>query len=158
MLNANQHPLWPSTASLPRGQAGINRGRRTGRRARSEELVLRNNIATESTAKGPADVAPERADAASLFSMYAKWFDVVPATTPEQLAEAYRLRYQVYCVENTFEQAGQHTDGQEVDEFDNHSVHSLLIHRPTGMVAGTVRLILPLNMWPRVGLRCSARG
>jgi N-acyl amino acid synthase of PEP-CTERM/exosortase system len=104
---------------------------------------LRNIIATESTATGPADVAPERADAASLFSMYAKWFDVVPAATPEQLAEAYRLRYQVYCVENTFEQVGQHTDGQEIDEFDKHSVHSLLIHRPTGMVAGTVRLILP---------------
>jgi N-acyl amino acid synthase of PEP-CTERM/exosortase system len=104
---------------------------------------VRNIIAAEATAKAPAEAAQERSDNASLFSMYAKWFDVVPADTPERLAEAYRLRYQVYCVENTFEQAGEHSDGQEIDAFDAHSVHSLLVHRPTGMVAGTVRLILP---------------
>lgn len=143
MLNADQHPLKPSKASLPWGPAGINRGRRTRRRAKAEERVLRNIVAAESTAKGPAEVAQERPDTASLFSMYARWFDVVPADSPERLAEAYRLRYQVYCVENTFEQANQHSGGLETDEFDKHSVHSLLIHRPTAMVAGTVRLILP---------------
>jgi N-acyl amino acid synthase of PEP-CTERM/exosortase system len=83
------------------------------------------------------------ADRQSLFSLYARWFDVVPADTPERLKEAYRLRYQVYCVENNFEDATGRTDGMETDEYDKHSVHSLLIHRPTGMVAGTVRLILP---------------
>ncbi len=143
MLNANQHPLRPSKASLPWGQAGINRGRRTWRPAKAEELVVRNIVAAESTAQTPAEVAQERPDHASLFSMYARWFDVVPADSPERLAEAYRLRYQVYCVENTFEHANQHADGLEIDEFDKHSVHSLLIHRPTAMVAGTVRLILP---------------
>jgi N-acyl amino acid synthase of PEP-CTERM/exosortase system len=128
---------------LPWGQAGINRGRRVWRRAKAEELAVRNIVAAESTAKGPAEAARERPDAASLFSMYARWFDVVPADSPERLAEAYRLRYQVYCVENVFEQANQHSGGLETDEFDKHSVHSLLIHRPTAMVAGTVRLILP---------------
>jgi N-acyl amino acid synthase of PEP-CTERM/exosortase system len=79
----------------------------------------------------------------SLFALYARWFDVVPADTPERLEEAYRLRYQVYCVENNFESADQAQPGLEIDGYDKHSVHSLLIHRPTGMVAGTVRLILP---------------
>jgi N-acyl amino acid synthase of PEP-CTERM/exosortase system len=79
----------------------------------------------------------------SLFHIYARWFDVVSADTPERLAEAYRLRYQVYCVENSYENAAAHPDGLETDAYDSHSVHSLLIHRPTGMVAGTVRLILP---------------
>lgn len=143
MLNANQHPLGPSKASLPWGQAGINHGRRPWRRATAEELALRNIVSTESTAKVRAELAQERPDHASLFAMYARWFDVVPADSPERLAEAYRLRYQVYCVENALEQAKQHTDGLETDEFDTHSVHSLLIHRPTSMVAGTVRLILP---------------
>jgi N-acyl amino acid synthase of PEP-CTERM/exosortase system len=82
-------------------------------------------------------------EAHSLFSLYARWFDVVPADTPERLEEAYRLRYQVYCVENTFESADQAEGGLEIDAYDKHSVHSLLVHRPTGMVAGTVRLILP---------------
>ncbi len=104
---------------------------------------MRNIVAADSTARTPAEAAQERTDTASLFSMYARWFDVVPADSPERLAEAYRLRYQVYCVENTFERAEQHDEGQETDEFDSHSVHSLLIHRPTSMVAGTVRLILP---------------
>jgi N-acyl amino acid synthase of PEP-CTERM/exosortase system len=81
--------------------------------------------------------------ASSLFHLYSRWFDVVPADTPERLAEAYRLRYQVYCVENTYENAAAHPDGLERDSYDSHSVHSLLIHRPTGMMAGTVRLILP---------------
>lgn len=82
-------------------------------------------------------------DAASLCHLYKKWFDVVPADTPERLAEAYRLRYQVYCVENAFENAAEHPEGLERDRYDRHSVHSLLIHRATGAVAGTVRLILP---------------
>lgn len=99
--------------------------------------------AAESHAQIVAGATAGRGDAASLFSMYARWFDVVPADTPERLEEAYRLRYQVYCVENAFEDASRHSKGMETDEFDSHSVHSLLVHRPTGMVAGTVRLILP---------------
>jgi N-acyl amino acid synthase of PEP-CTERM/exosortase system len=99
--------------------------------------------ATESQENIVPGAPGKSGDAASLFSMYARWFDVVPADTPERLEEAYRLRYQVYCVENSFENAAIQADGKEIDEFDRHSVHSLLIHRPTGMVAGTVRLILP---------------
>lgn len=86
---------------------------------------------------------PAGQGASSLFHLYARWFDVVPADTPERLVEAYRLRYQVYCVENSHEHASAHPDGLETDAYDCHSVHSLLMHRPTGMVAGTVRLILP---------------
>jgi N-acyl amino acid synthase of PEP-CTERM/exosortase system len=92
---------------------------------------------------GMPQIQAAPADQRSLFSMYSRWFDVVPADTAEQLDEAYRLRYQVYCVENNFEQTDQAQGGRETDAFDRHSVHSLLIHRPTGMVAGTVRLILP---------------
>jgi N-acyl amino acid synthase of PEP-CTERM/exosortase system len=82
-------------------------------------------------------------DKRSLFSLYARWFDVVPADTPERQEEAYRLRYQVYCVENNFENPAQAQGGREIDDYDKHSVQSLLVHRPSGMVAGTVRLILP---------------
>ncbi len=78
-----------------------------------------------------------------LVEIYHRYFETVPADTPERLDEAYRLRYQVYCVEHPFENPLEHPDERERDIYDAHSVHSLLIHRPTGSVAGTVRLILP---------------
>ena len=78
-----------------------------------------------------------------LVDLYNRYFEVIPADTKERIAEAYRLRHQVYCVENPFENPEEHQDGLEHDAYDSHSVHSLLIHKPTGAVAGTVRLVLP---------------
>jgi N-acyl amino acid synthase of PEP-CTERM/exosortase system len=56
---------------------------------------------------------------------------------------AQRLRYQVYCVEKQFEDAAAHSSKLEIDEFDSHAVHGLLVHRTTGIELGTVRLVLP---------------
>jgi len=94
------------------------------------------------TSAEPTSAAPALQDP-SLIDIYQRYFDVIPANTPELIEQAYRLRYEVYCVENAFENPAEHPDGLERDEFDSHSVHSLLIHRETGQVAGTVRLILP---------------
>lgn len=91
----------------------------------------------------PLAEAP-RATEPSLADLYAQWFCAILADTPELRREAFRLRYQVYCVENPFEDPADNPHEEESDAFDAHSVHSLLIHRPTGMVAGTVRLVLPL--------------
>jgi len=82
------------------------------------------------------------ATAGGLTELYGRYFEVVPARTPEQLERAYRLRFLVYCVENAFEDRADFPDGLERDRYDDHALHSLLIHRPTGAVAGTVRLIL----------------
>ncbi|PCI51336.1 MAG: GNAT family N-acetyltransferase [Alphaproteobacteria bacterium] len=76
---------------------------------------------------------------------YNMLFDVIAADTPELLEECFRLRYQVYCLETGFEDKSQFADQMEKDIYDDRSVSSLLIHRKTGMVAGTVRLILPPN-------------
>src|SRR5580704_10802799 len=62
------------------------------------------------------------------------------ADTPALLREAYRLRYQVYCVERGFE-AGQ--NGIEYDEYDKFAQHAVVRWQQTGEVVGTVRLILP---------------
>jgi N-acyl amino acid synthase of PEP-CTERM/exosortase system len=74
---------------------------------------------------------------------YERHFAVVRATTPELLRKAYRLRYQAYCVENQFEDPEQQVDRCETDHYDDHSEHTLLLHRRTGEVAGTSRVILP---------------
>jgi N-acyl amino acid synthase of PEP-CTERM/exosortase system len=74
---------------------------------------------------------------------YERHFSVVRANTPELLRKAYRLRYQVYCVENPFEDPNQQIDQSETDEYDERSEHTLLLHRGTGEVVGTSRVILP---------------
>jgi N-acyl amino acid synthase of PEP-CTERM/exosortase system len=81
-------------------------------------------------------------------SHYDSHFSIVRATTPELLRKAYRLRYQVYCVENPFENPEQQVDGCETDKYDERSVHTLLVHRRTGEVAGTSRVILPHESEP----------
>src|SRR5689334_21595845 len=72
-----------------------------------------------------------------------RYFAVRPATTPEMLDAAHRIRYQVYCVENAFEDPAQHPDQKEIDRYDPHSDHAVLIYMPTNQVVGCVRLILP---------------
>lgn len=69
-------------------------------------------------------------------------FAVMRADSPRLRDHAHRLRYRAYCVENPFENPADHPEGRERDPFDERAVHSLLIHKPTGMAVGTVRLIL----------------
>jgi N-acyl amino acid synthase of PEP-CTERM/exosortase system len=75
--------------------------------------------------------------------VYGRYFSVMRADTPELQQQVYRLRYQVYCIEHAFENPHDHFAEQEIDEYDCHSVHAVLVHRPSGSVCGCVRLILP---------------
>lgn len=79
----------------------------------------------------------------SLAEVYERYFVTVRASTRALIEEAFRLRYQVYCIENGFEDPARFPDGMETDPYDSHSLHSLLFHRPSGACAGTVRIILP---------------
>lgn len=65
------------------------------------------------------------------------------ARTPEDDRAAWRLRYRVYCEETGYLPKEENLDGFEFDEYDARAHQSLLIHRESGMLAGTVRLILP---------------
>ena len=79
----------------------------------------------------------------SLPALYNAHFDVVRVRSEQLLDAVYRLRYQVYCVENAFENPDEHLDGRESDALDDRSVHAALIHRSTERVVGTVRIVLP---------------
>lgn len=79
----------------------------------------------------------------SLLDVFHRNFEVVTVDTPELMDAVHTLRYQVYCVENSYESAEQHPDGLERDEFDLFAVHSLVRYRGTESFAGCVRLILP---------------
>lgn len=74
---------------------------------------------------------------------YHQHFRVIRADRPELLDHAYRLRYQVYCVENPFEDPTRCLDRREIDGEDDRAVHTLLVHRRSAAAIGTARLILP---------------
>ena len=70
-------------------------------------------------------------------------FAVLPADSHPLQEQAYRLRYQVYCVENSFENPLDHPEGLEMDEYDPRSAQSVVVDRPSQAVTGAVRIILP---------------
>ena len=62
-----------------------------------------------------------------------EYFEIIDANSPELLREVFRLRYQVLCVEQRapgFEPSN-YPDGLESDQYDRHSSHILLRHRPS---------------------------
>jgi N-acyl-L-homoserine lactone synthetase len=61
---------------------------------------------------------------------------------PALLEKSYRLRYQVYCVERKYLNAGDYPDKRETDQFDGDSVHVGAVDS-CGELAGTARLIKP---------------
>src|SRR5260370_32013263 len=77
---------------------------------------------------------------ASIIAAIRQEFLVVIASTASDLADAQRLRYEVYCCEREFEPA---TPGCETesDEYDGRARHGLIPRRRSGEVIGTVRLV-----------------
>ncbi|NQV20647.1 MAG: PEP-CTERM/exosortase system-associated acyltransferase [Rhodospirillales bacterium] len=86
---------------------------------------------------------PEEYTSSRLYNSYFSSFMIVEADTAELRDICCRLRHQVYCVENAFEDSAGDGGDLESDVYDDFAVHALVLHRPTGMAAGTVRLILP---------------
>jgi N-acyl amino acid synthase of PEP-CTERM/exosortase system len=87
-------------------------------------------------------VAPS-SNSPTFLARYNSYFHTQQADTAALVRTAQAIRYQVYCLERQFESARDHDDSLERDAFDDLSVHSLIIHRPTSDAIGTVRLILP---------------
>jgi N-acyl amino acid synthase of PEP-CTERM/exosortase system len=89
---------------------------------------------------------PPPLDTARLSELYWKYFKVLDADTPELRMAVHRLRYQVYCVEHSFE--SPNSTAIEVDSYDDHSSLALLIQQRIGLPAGTVRMVLPISKDP----------
>lgn len=75
------------------------------------------------------------------------YFEMVPVDSDELKNEVYKLRYQVYCIENGdktgFKNPENLPEGIECDQYDQHSAHYLIRHRKLGIFMATTRLILP---------------
>ena len=61
------------------------------------------------------------------------------AYTPQLKDQAYGIRHNVYCEELKFEE--ERSDKKEMDEFDGHSHHCVIEHKPSSNYAGTVRIV-----------------
>jgi N-acyl amino acid synthase of PEP-CTERM/exosortase system len=78
-----------------------------------------------------------------LYDVFHRHFTIVRAMNGAMIDIAYRLRYQIYCVENQFEDASEFPDQREYDIYDQRAVHSLIKDNHTNSYSGVVRLILP---------------
>ncbi len=67
------------------------------------------------------------------------------ATTPEELNEAYRVRYKVYCLEERYFDPRNYRGELEIDVFDDRSQQTILTYQPTGAIVGGARLVLPAH-------------
>ncbi len=79
----------------------------------------------------------------NIIDHFNEYFEIVPATSDELKDEVYKLRYQVFCVENKIFNCEDYPSQLESDDFDRHSVHYLIRHRNSGVYAATTRLIPP---------------
>lgn len=77
-----------------------------------------------------------------LIEQFGHFFEIVPAGTSALVIESQRLRYQVFCRETAIFDPADYADEIETDNYDYRSVHSVLRHKISGAVTGTVRLVL----------------
>ncbi|KFI23103.1 PEP-CTERM/exosortase system-associated acyltransferase [Nitrosococcus oceani] len=80
----------------------------------------------------------------NLITAFEKYFEIIPGNTVDSKNRFYRLRYQVYSQELQLPdfEAWRFPDGREIDEYDNRSICSLLLHRKSKNIVGGVRLVL----------------
>jgi N-acyl amino acid synthase of PEP-CTERM/exosortase system len=85
----------------------------------------------------------ETKNAGRLKDIYDSYFETALAETDAQREAAFRLRYEVYCIEHPYEDPAQNPGEMETDAYDDGALHALLFHRPSSNLVGTARLILP---------------
>src|SRR3546814_11995012 len=71
--------------------------------------------------------------APALHEVYRQYFDTIAVQQEDRALrdEVFRLRYQVYCVENPFADPAAHPDGLAHDVYDERATHCLLFPKRT---------------------------
>ncbi len=77
----------------------------------------------------------------TLAQTFQKYFSIELANTPELKQKAYNIRYHVYCKEFEYESIDSCPNEMETDEYDDSSLHCLIIHNETNIPAACVRLV-----------------
>ncbi|WDD99491.1 PEP-CTERM/exosortase system-associated acyltransferase [Thalassomonas actiniarum] len=78
-------------------------------------------------------------DAKNIAEHFTQFLKPELATTDELRAEVFKIRHNVYCEELAFEEVK--AEGQEKDEFDDHSIFSMIKHKPSSTYTSCVRVV-----------------
>lgn len=89
----------------------------------------------------------DRPSNSPLSEIFLNYFSVHLADTRQLKEHSYRIRYRVYCDEFGYEDPNHFPDEMERDEYDQQSLHCVVIHR-SGIPAGSVRLVPTANEQP----------
>ena len=77
-----------------------------------------------------------------LVEPFHEFFSIKIANTITLRNEVFRLRYEVYCEELGWENPDDFPNRLEQDIYDSASRHCLLVHKRSGLYAGTVRMVM----------------
>lgn len=75
----------------------------------------------------------------TLLEHFEKFYDVRRAFSKEDMELCFRIRHSVFCRELNYFDADDYEI--EVDEYDAHSEHALLFHKPSGQAVACARII-----------------
>lgn len=78
----------------------------------------------------------------NLETVYRALLQAEPASDELARLEAFKLRYQIYCLERGYEDPARFPDGREQDHFDGRARHVLVSARHDRRPLGTSRLVL----------------
>lgn len=70
-------------------------------------------------------------------------YKFIIAKTSQEKNRALQLRHDVFLKELKYQMKEDKTQRIETDEYDEHSLHCLIEHRRSGLLAGCMRLIIP---------------
>ncbi|MGQ7261702.1 PEP-CTERM/exosortase system-associated acyltransferase [Vreelandella sp. V005] len=70
-------------------------------------------------------------------------YKFIIAKTPQEKKRALELRHKVFLEELRYKMKEDKIQRIETDEYDEHSLHCLIEHRRSGLLAGCMRLIIP---------------
>lgn len=76
-------------------------------------------------------------------SLFDDQFEVVLADDEYSRSIHYQIRYQVYCLDEGFEDHALFSNEEEKDQWDDHSVHFLVRSRQTGEWVAAMRMVIP---------------
>jgi N-acyl amino acid synthase of PEP-CTERM/exosortase system len=76
-------------------------------------------------------------------NMFDKHFEVVLADNHYSRSLHYQLRYQVYCLEEGFENAAKFCTSEERDAWDDQSAHFLVRSKQTDEWVAAMRMVIP---------------
>ena len=84
-----------------------------------------------------------QSDTKSGSSLFDDQFEVVLADNEYSRSIHYQLRYQVYCLEEGFEDQRHFSNEEERDQWDDHSVHFLVRSRQSSEWVAAMRMVIP---------------